>query len=699
MILHDQDQAWFDLDGAARAMARGRRAAIAALRDVPADLVRLAPGDGPGRPRKLFHCSAHPALRAAVIQQETAPEPAAAPGAGTGPAPDDLALARLRARAVMEYMERRALCASEALAAEQTCDDWRIKPRSQQVEIVERIGRIQRKTVKTVTLGGFRPSILREWHSLYKDNREVLALVPGRKRHAGRRAAEIPTELLDLVHGLAISTARADVAKAVARARENWPGDFPRLSLGTWRRRIAGRDPDSSSATLARRGIAEFRQRHSPDICRDYADMPYNALWQIDDVTEDFYGHSLEADRLVRPYAYAIIRVPTRQWVAAVATETPIVQEQVRVLVGLALADKAGGIPDVIQFERGTVALDDYLDDLLRALGCQPKRTSMDGGAVYAGAIQDRGRGHWAGKAVIEANFRKHHDLIWDARAGTGPDERATAHGNLENLKAEALRRAKAGEFLILPTPAQWRARIFGAMRDHNQTPHGGLPEIVDPASGQIRHMTPDEAAVHKRRDQVRVLDQTLLPLFYQRGLLVPVTRNGILLNDVRYGAFDPDLQARAGTKVTAYALRELPGTAYVVELGRCVEATQSLAAGADTADAIERKRAIERTARNEYEALIARVAGGQTPAIVQQTRVFSDPVPDRALTICRPDLLATRASALRAGAERMRADRTEFERRFEPGSAVVPDGGKRRPGLLAREAEAAADLAALGAV
>ncbi len=700
---------WYTIDEAAEAMARSRRSAIDLLKNLPEDLVREVYLGKRGRPRKLYHAAAHPALRAHYLllggPDQSEPSAAApAPGRSQAPAarrvyaPDELAVARLRARAVMEYMERRHLT-SEAIACRQTCEDWQIRPRSQQVEIVERIGRHQRKLVETVTLGAFAPTTLRHWYSLYKENREITALAPGRKHRCGREEVAIPEHLVDQVHAAAVSTARADVAKAVELVRSNYPGSFPEVSLSTWRRRIRARDPDKSSATLGKRGIQAFRAAHSPDILRDYSDLPWNGLWQLDDVTEDFYGHGAEADKLIRPFAYAIIRVPTRGWVAAIATQTPIAQDQVRTLLGLALASRAGGIPDAIQFERGRVACDEYLHELLQGLGIRVLFTSMDGGSIFPGAIADEAGGHFQGKGVIEANLRNHHDRLWDARAGTGPEERHTAHANLEPLKELARRKAAAGEFLVLPTPAQWQARIFQALEEHNVRPHSGLLQIVDPQTGQPRYMSPAECAQHKRKDVVRVMDERLLPLFYQRGLLVPVTRNGFTLNEVRYGAFDPGLQTLAGTKVTAYALQELPDVAYVVELGRCVEAARPVAFGAE-GDLIERKRAIERTARNQFEALIQNAMAGEKPAIVQQTRILRNPVPDRAMTVCAPDVLLTRAQDIRSGAGRLKADRAALEARFKTSSQAVPDAGacRTRRGLLSREAEVSEDLVALGA-
>ena len=582
--------------------------------------------------------------------------------------------------------------ASEGEAAERTCVEWKYRPRSEAVEIAERLGRHQRDAGSTVTLGGFHARSLREWAALYREHRDnpLPHLAPRRKTHAGRKALDIPQPFLDLIAAYSTSTARSDVVRGYARACELWPGTIPEAHIATIRRRINKLDPAKLGASLGQRGVAHFRANHSPDVETDYLALAYNDEWQLDDVTEDFYGHScFDPARLVRPFAYAIIRVATRQWICVVTSETKIVQDQVRALVGVAMAARSGGIPKRIKFERGTIALDDYLQGQLDLLGVGWGRTSMDGGASYPGAIPDRASGHFQGKGVVESNIRLHHDHAWDTLAGTGPDERTTAHANLETLKAEAIRRAKAGEQLILPTADQWPQLVLRSLERHNNAPHGSLPERLDPETMQRVRLTPNEyGAVLLAREPapVRTLDERCLPAFYQRGLQIPVTRNGITLNGHSYGRFDADLAAFAGQSVMAYSHPDVPAVAYVVELGRCIERYTKSAPGAG--EQIGQKRGIEAAKRNQHEALMARAIEAEKSITLETVAFTANPATEgRPISLLAPQAMLDRSHELRTGAQKHREVERQRAERFSAPSGDTPPSTpppqRRRRGSL----------------
>ena len=686
---------YYTLAEAAAAMGVGVRHAKRLLGGAPQSLTRCDIQAGRGRPRTLYHFSAHPRLwaawsRAGREKRSTFREiPSAAPIHQ-----DDLTLARIRAMAVEEYLALRESGMSEAQAAAHTVAAWR-SPHTETVRHDERIGRRIIRHTKEVSVGGFSIRTLRTWASIYKDSGKVIsALAPARKKSAGRRKKEIPDAVLDFVHAVAVANPRADIKKAVELAEKQYGGDWPSVSYKTILRRLRERDPERFCDTLGKRGVQEFRAKHSPDITVDYSDLRYNQLWQLDDVTEDFYGHMSDPVRLVRPYVYAVMRVSTRQWIHAVACETPITQDQVRTLVGLGMADKAGGIPEEITFERGAVACDDYLQDLLEKLGVKVHRTSMDGGRAHPAFLPDRGKGHFQGKGVIESNFRRHHNLQWDASAQTGPDERHTAQARLETLKAEAVKRAKNGDFLILPTPAQWQARIFAAREEHNRKPHTGLPRIVDPDTGARRNMTPNEYARAMRKQEIRVMDERLLPLFFKRGLRVPVTKNGLKLNGEWYGKWDEDLQEYAGKTVMAYGIADMPQAVYVIELARCVDRAEAHRYGADD-DAVGRKRRVERRKRNLYERMISRAVEEQGTVTADTVKFTANPVPDRALTICAPDDLLNRAAEIRAGVRKVSRRASARAERFDIDEKPNCVKQKRR-GLLDKAGELEDQLAVL---
>jgi hypothetical protein len=682
-----------------------------------------------GRPRTLYHCSAHPALRAwrerrdaglipappAQLQEIPAPAaPAAiqevqakAPARPTSASPDDMALAALRAEAVRAYIALRARL-PEREAAHAVRLDFAQNPRRRAVRSEERLpGQYRRLRRAELVLGSFSETTLRLWHAAWLEG-GLLALVPCRKGRSGRARSGIPEQLLHIVWAWSVKNPRADLRKGIAEARAEWPGDFPAISYSTWRRRLAERDGGKAVATLGKQGIAAFRARHSPDIERDYSQMAYNEEWQLDDATMDFYGLSWNHERLIRPFAYAVIRVATRQWVAVVATETPIVKDQVKALLGLAMASPNGGIPKTIRFERGAVACDAATEELLASLGICVHRTSMDGGRRHEDAFKDRAIGHFQGKGIIERAIRSLHNQpgLWDDPLQVGTMERTSAAQNIEEIKALILAQARQGRIIPRMQPAQWQAAVAAAMQLYNATPHSKLPEIVDADASEdgalrYRRMSPDEYAA-RIAAEIRVLDQKLLPLFFQRGNLIEVRKNGFSLNGFSYGRFDADLAALAGRRVNVFGLPEYPGVAYVAELGRCVEAWRAPDAGQEGA-LLDAKRAIEARPRNQYEAMIADALASGSNAVLDQTRILASAVPLHAKveTVSEPalaDRAATRQTAVDQFIARQRLRDSRFDMPGAPRTAPAADRlAPPRKSLLARGLEIESELVALG--
>lgn len=648
-------------------------------------------------------------------------------------APDDLALAQFRVEAVQHYEQLRAGGHPEIEAAQITCAAIAAHPKTRRVDVTERLpGGYQRKAPKHVSLSAVSPSTLRAWAAIYnKSGRSLTALVLSRKSRAGRPRKPLPGHLVKRAYAWSIKNTRGDMLKALRALGAEYPGDLPAVSAATWRRRVREFDPERYMRTISTRGISEFRARHSPDVEMDYSKMEYNDLWQLDDVTMDFYGYSWNLQRMLRPFAYAIIRVATRQWIACVTCERQITQEQVRQLVGFALADPRGGIPRAIKFERGTVACDTYLERLLQSLGIKVLRTSMDGGAIHQRAVPDRASGHFQGKGVIERAFRELHNIGWDNELQVGTNERYDSAANLETLKREMLAAAKAGRPIRKLTPQEWQAAVVAACELYNNRPHGAHPEILDPETSteetlRYRHMTPNEYAASLNLEQVRVLDQALLQAFIQKGLLLPVTKNGFTINNFSYGRFDPDLHAYAGKKVMVYACAECPQLAYVHELGRCVEAWSNRDARAP-GDAYSQKRGIEKAKRNRYEQLIAEVLESGSNAVLDHMQLLNNPTAAAAQveTVTNPEI-ADRLDQQRAGIAAFRDSARKSAARFdmptaaarsevgrsvpgEPSASAPPicdnlrnlriSSPPRRPGLLSRERDLTDQLAALGGI
>lgn len=706
---------WYRFEQVVEILGLSPRTVRSRLAGVPANCLRLDTDSAgqPGRPAQLIHFealpqlaafhalhapSSEPSLPSLPSVQSSLPLPASRlPLPSAAPSADDLAIAELRLQAVREYLAVSDQIGREA-AARIVSDKWRRHPQTRSVVVVERLRQHERKTTKTVCVGAFSVSTLRNWAALSEraadSSSPLLSLSPSLKGRVGRKRAQIPDESVDFVLALSASTARADVAKAVEKARPHMPPELQAISLRTWQRRLLERDPRKATKDIMH-SISRYRARHTPDVELDWAELPFNGRWELDDVEQDWYALSTDLQRAIRPHGYAIMRTRTRQWVAFAATETDITQAQVRELLGFALANQAGGIPDQIKFERGTVACTPDLRSLLETLGVKVSQTSMDGGSAVTGLLPDRAAGHFQGKAVIESNFKRLHNLQWDQPGQVGPDERQSAPARTEALKALAVRMAAEGKPCILPEPAEWYSDFLRVMDLHNSRPHSGLPRIIDPSNGKPRHMTPNELAVSLGDQPIRLMDVRLLPRFVARAERVPVTRNGCTLNGQSYGRFDEPLQTFR--EVTLFASRDYPAVAYCQELGRCLAAyvKEKLS---DPGDQFHAKRHLEASFRNAHEGLMAHAIASAQPGIFDMLMAASNPTPDRQVsaTVCPPELLAD-AQGLEAGIAQHRAHQAASDRRFLPGDGERSESSSSpRHGLLARAADLAAEVEAL---
>ncbi|MDD5705093.1 MAG: hypothetical protein PHR35_04150 [Kiritimatiellae bacterium] len=667
--------AWYGIDDVVAILNKSERSARAALAGVRSSQVRLDPSyAGNGRPPLQYHYTSLPQLWAhwrtlsaaadlpAPEADEPAPDPQApaAIRAACPSTPDaaDVALAQLRLSAVNEYWARVKSGLSRDDAAGETCRDWARTPRTRSVATRERIGRWQRGRASEIRLAGFSPRTLRAWVAAFAAE-GVGALVPRRKGRTGRPRVEIPAELLTFVCGMSVSTARADIAKAVQYARDHWPSDtWPSISIRTWERAVRGVDPGKRFKLLGQGGARAFANGALPDIERDWDQLKYDELWEVDDVQIDFYCHSaVDPTQLLRPYIYGIRRISTRQWVACVVSEVPIAHSQVASMLGFAFAMQ--GMPEHLTFERGIVALSAPLAELLDGLGIRHHQASMDGGKpVWSGApAADINKGHSQSKAVFEANVRRFHGILWDQVGQVGADERDTAPQYMERLKALSVTRLREKLPPLLPVMNEARAFIWSAMQRDNSMPHTGLQKIWDAAANSWRHQSPDERALQIRDQGVRKMSPTLIPAFAALGRTVPVTRNGVQIGRDRhgracwYGRDDRELLDMAGTSVTVYMEEGNPDVAYIQQLGRVVCRYDREAPFAERDAEFDTKHGVAKQWRNQFERLMAGALATEG-AIVEQTISLADPAAaTRPASVVSHDGIARRVAAIREAA------------------------------------------------
>jgi hypothetical protein len=666
----DAKAQWYTFDEAVQAMGISVRKARAILSDVRTSLTRPEHTGRSGRPSVVYHYTTHPLLVSHYREQRDPQleHEGSDASALVGIAPDDLVSAQLRLLAVTEYEARilSGMLKSEAAAA--TIADWKRSPRSRQVPATrERLnGNHIRQTERTVTLGEFSPRSLHTWSSIYRRSKSdrfacLRNLAPKRKGKTGRPRKHVADTDVRYLNAISQSAPRSTMQSAIDLGKAQSPGCLDGVSDRTAKRRMVEADPRRDHRAF-RSGYSSFRQDVIPDINRDWNRLDYNDRWEIDDVQEDWYAWSMDGKFIVRPYAYVIIRVATRQWISVVTSETPITKEQVNALVGFTMASAQGGIPKHIHFERGTTACDSYLEELLTCLGIGIGRTQMDGGVTNPHGIPDRAKGHPGGKPIVESNFRKHHNLAARMPLEVGTDERNTADQFTETAKKQIISGAKVdGKLIELPTPEQYPKIITAFLDYHNNLAHTGLPKVLDPQTEQPRHMTPNERAMQMVATPVTVMDGRMLPLFSAKGHDVPVSKNGIQINSVCYGRFDEDL--KQFQRVTANVSTAYPFVAYIKELGRHIDLYEKDAPVGGTQYSL--KAHYEKHARNKHEALMAEAAerddGRMLPGTIMLTH---NPTPARPQIEVTNDNILARAQGIVRGRQAHEAQQAELSDR-----------------------------------
>jgi hypothetical protein len=210
-------------------------------------------------------------------------------------------------------------------------------------------------------------------------------------------------------------------------------------------------------------------------------------------------------------------------------------------------------------------------------------------------------------------------------------------------------------------------------MEKYNNTPQGAHPQIMLP-DGTIRHMTPNEIAMQLMSEpglDLKTMDERLMPLFCAKGATVPVTRNGIKVNNFWYGRFDEDL--RTHQRVTAYASADHPEIAYVHELGRCLDMYEPATPG--DFSQFEHKRRLEGKLRNRREAALQKALSSGASALIEAVYMLAPTgTPAPTPTIVGNADLQVRADRLQEGQHRSRRRQEVAAARFSLPAASASD-------------------------
>ncbi|MCL2830735.1 MAG: transposase family protein [Betaproteobacteria bacterium] len=264
-------------------------------------------------------------------------------------------------------------------------------------------------------------------------------------------------------------------------------------------------------------------------VRRDSGDLRPGDVYTMD-------GHCFDAEirhpahgRPFRPEITGVVDVATRK---LVGWSVSLSESGLAVLDSLRTAALRNGIPAVLYVDRGSGYVNALIKDegigLLGRLG-----TEISHSLPY----NSQARG------VIERS----HQTIWVAAAreipgfvGAGMDRQARQA--MFRVTRAAI---KAGTVARLPLMDfdDFVCYLTGKVAEYNARPHRGLPKLSDPATGKIRHESPDEAwARHVAEGWAPevVKNDHIVPLFRPMTKCA-IRRCEITLHNKRY--FSPDLE------------------------------------------------------------------------------------------------------------------------------------------------------------
>ena len=304
------------------------------------------------------------------------------------------------------------------------------------------------------------------------------------------------------------------------------------------------------SASAARRFLGKldvierYRGRLGPralNNLRPYRQRDASGLWPLEVVSMD--GHTFDAEvahpfhgQPFRPEITSAIDISTRK---LVGWSVALAESALAVLDALRHAVQSHGIPALLYVDNGSgycnALLEQQAIGFLARLGIE-KTHSRPFNSQARGAIERLHRTVWVRLAKTLPTYM-------------GDDMDQEVRGRAYKITRQDLK--KVGESRLLPTWLEFLAACERAVAEYNARPHTSLPVIRDPATGQQRHQSPDEAwadLVQQNPDcRVTVGADELADLFrpYRTG---KVTRGCVrIFNNVYYAA---DLAAYHGETV-----------------------------------------------------------------------------------------------------------------------------------------------------
>lgn len=212
-------------------------------------------------------------------------------------------------------------------------------------------------------------------------------------------------------------------------------------------------------------------------------------------------GHCFDADdvahpthgRPFRPELSAVLDVATRRaigWSAALAESTWAT------IGALRMALKAG-LPAMFYTDRGSGYCNEIIAEMLQRMGCT-HTTALPYNSQARGMIERAHKSIWIRAAKTRVGY-------------LGRDMDKQARRKFLKVVNSDLKET-GGSTLLMPWPEflAWAQKVIDA---YNDRPHSSLAKIQDPATGKLRHQSPNEAWEAHRLDSwepVKVTDAEL---------------------------------------------------------------------------------------------------------------------------------------------------------------------------------------------
>lgn len=228
---------------------------------------------------------------------------------------------------------------------------------------------------------------------------------------------------------------------------------------------------------IGREGILTLRSRLAY-VQRTTEDMWPTTVYTADGKTFDAEVADPVSRKPMRPEITSVLDVATRKCVGyAVSRKENIIA----VTEGLRRACVGHGIPAIFYTDRGA--------------GYKNKVFDADAGGLMARLGISKMHAlpyNSQAKGVIER-----FNAVWNDLARTLPTYISRDMDKEARQKAHKATRGDIREFgssRLLPTWDEFIALCEARIADYNDRPHSGLPRFEDPATGSLRHMSPNEA-------------------------------------------------------------------------------------------------------------------------------------------------------------------------------------------------------------